>query len=170
MTIRAVEGAIRHIKCQERKIRKQWPAKRLPLNEWPTRYILIDPVLAGLGWDVHDYDQCEVEAPISPGHSRQQADYLLYDHKGHPVAVIEAKCFEDDLETEAYVEQLEGYAQEYDQGLGVLTNGVEWHIYRLNQSKDFMRKQVIKVNLLDGRQRDQARTLNEWLNASRWGW
>ena len=107
---------------------------------------------------------------LSPGHSRQQADYLLYNYEGDPVVVIEAKCFKADLDTAAYVEQLKSYAQEYDKGLGVLTNGVEWHIYRLNLSKDFMRKQVIKVNLLDGRQREQASKLNAWLNASLWGW
>ena len=88
MTIKAVADAIGHIKAQLEKLPE---GKRWPLNEWPTRYLLIDPVLMGLGWNIHDYDECEVEAPMPSGQWTRTVDYLLYDPVGSPMIVIEAK-------------------------------------------------------------------------------
>lgn len=165
MTIAAVSNAIGHIKTQLDKLPE---GKKWPINEWPTRYILIDPVLMGLGWNINDYDECEVEAPMPSDQWRRTADYLLYDHRGYPVVVIEAKCLWDDLSNPSGIEQLAGYAQELREGYGVLTNGAEWHLYRLNQSVDFTTKRVIKVNLLDGDRRERARELHEWLSKDKW--
>ncbi len=165
MSISGVADAIGHIKTQLAKLPKE---KRWPINEWPTRYILIDPVLKGLGWNIHDYDECEVEAPMPSGQWMRTADYLLYDHNGSPVVVIEAKFLWDDLRNPDSIEQLAGYTQDLRKGFGVLTNGVEWHLYRLNQNVDFTTKRAIKINLLDGDRRERARELNEQLARDRW--
>lgn len=148
MSISAVADAIGHTKAQLAKLPPR-EEKGWPLNEWPTRYILIDPVLAALGWNIHDYDQCEVEAPMPSGQWTRTADYVLYDCSGRiPIVVIEAKYLRDDLSNPSSVEQLAGYCQELRRGLGMLTNGTEWHLYRLNQNVDFTTKRAIKVNLL----------------------
>ena len=160
MSVTAVSDAIGHIKTQIAKLPE---GKRWPLNEWPTRYILIDPVLLALGWDVHDYAQCEVEAPMPSGQWTRTADYVLYNQSGSPIVVIEAKCLWDDLSNPNSVDQLGGYAQELREGFGVLTNGTEWHLYRLNRNADFTTKRVIKVNLLHGDRRERARELSQWL-------
>ena len=160
MTIRAVADAIGHVKTQLAKLPE---GKKWPINEWPTRYMLIDPVLLALGWNIHDYDQCEVEASMPSGQWTRTVDYLLYDHGGSPIVVIEAKYLWDDLSRPSSVEQLAHYAQELRKGYGVLTNGTEWHLYRLNQNVDFTTRGVIKVNLLDGDRRERGRELNERL-------
>ena len=157
MTIVAVEEAIGHIKAQLANLPE---GKKWPINEWPTRYILIDPMLLALGWDIHDYNQCEVEAPMPSGQWTRTADYVLYDQDVSPRVVIEAKCLGDDLSNPSSVEQLAGYAQELRRGFGVLTNGTEWHLYRLNQADDFTRKRVIRVNLLDGDRRERAKKIH----------
>ena len=102
------------------------------------------------------------------GQWTRTADYLLYDPVGSPIIVIEAKFLWDDLGNPNSVEQLAGYAQELRKGFGVLTNGTEWHLYRLNQNVDFATKRVIKVNLLDGDRSERARELNELLAKDRW--
>lgn len=165
MTISAVADAIGHIKTQLAKLPD---GKKWPMNEWPTRYSLIDPVLIGLGWNIHDYYECEVEAPMRSDQGRGTADYLLYDHSAAPVVVIEAKFLRDDLSNPNSIEQLAGYAQELRKGFGVLTNGTEWHLYRLNQNVGFTTKRAIKINLLDGDRRERARELNEQLAKDRW--
>ncbi len=165
MTIRAVEEAVEHVKTQLGKLPE---GKRYPLNEWPTHYILVDPILEALGWRTHDYDDCEVEALMPDGQYQRKADYLLYNSKGRPVVVIEAKCLWDDLDNDSSVEQLAGYARELRQGVGVLTNGTEWHLYKLNRNIDFTGKRVVRVDVLDGVLREKAQVLHEWLDAGNW--
>ena len=55
-----------------------------------SRYWLVDPMLAALGWDVNDPSQVYIEYPTPGG---RWADYvLLHPSTGIPWAVIEAKA------------------------------------------------------------------------------
>ena len=95
-------------------------------SEMSTRYILIDPILKALGWNLSDPLQCVVENFTNSG----KPDYTLYNRRGRPRIVIEAKRICEDTRYEGHNKQLLKYAQEY-QALyaAVLTNGRYWDIY-----------------------------------------
>jgi len=48
-------------------------------SELVTRYLLIDPVVQALDWDLHDFDYAAVEWPLPPGQYVQKADYVLFN-------------------------------------------------------------------------------------------
>lgn len=66
----------------------------LGLTEEQTRRELIDVLLKEAGWKLDDKGQLEREYPVMPFPNKSgkgRADYVLWDKKGQPVAVIEAK-------------------------------------------------------------------------------
>ena len=87
MTIRDVEGAIRHVKLVIDEHEKQEKAKKLP--EATTRYAIIDPILRALGWDTTNRKEVRVEYPCGP--QRKPIDYALFDEGSDPLVLIEAK-------------------------------------------------------------------------------
>lgn len=66
----------------------------LDLNEAETRKKLIDIMLKDAGWDVNNKDLVKLEFPLKdhkePG-KMGRVDYVLFDKKGNPIAVVEAK-------------------------------------------------------------------------------
>lgn len=66
----------------------------LELNEAETRKRLIDIMLKEAGWDVNDREKVKIEFPLKD-HKEQEktgrADYVLFNKKGEPIAVVEAK-------------------------------------------------------------------------------
>ena len=66
----------------------------LGLTEEQTRQELIDVMLQEAGWDIGDKRQVEREYSVTPFPNKSgkgRADYVLWDKKGQPIAVIEAK-------------------------------------------------------------------------------
>jgi type I restriction enzyme R subunit len=66
----------------------------LGLTEAETRKELIDIMLKEAGWDIDNRDQVKLEHPLDgfPNKSgKGRADYVLWDKKRNPIAVIEAK-------------------------------------------------------------------------------
>lgn len=66
----------------------------LNLTEAETRKQLIDVMLREAGWDLNNPDQVQTEYPVEtfPNKTgRGNADYVLFDKVGKPIAVIEAK-------------------------------------------------------------------------------
>ena len=51
-------------------------------HETSTRYLIIDPVLRSLGWDLSDPGDCVVEYKVSPP-SLRAVDYALLDGRGN---------------------------------------------------------------------------------------
>ena len=127
------------------------------LREAHTRYWLVDTVLAGLGWDVHEPSQVYVEYPTPGG---KWVDYaLLRPSTGTPVAIIEAKAIsqeeirlwtadEDPGEIQEWeqerLDQLEGYVNDLQlaTGYAVLTDGASWDIYDLSRTGAFSGKRL----------------------------
>lgn len=66
----------------------------LELNEAETRKKLIDIMLKDAGWDVSNNELVKVELPLE-NHKESgkfgYADYVLFNEKGKPIAVVEAK-------------------------------------------------------------------------------
>ena len=101
-------------------------------HETSTRYILIDPLLRALGWDLSDPDQCCVEVPAVQGvRNPPRVDYLLLDSEGTFVVLVEAKNILEYTDTDAFDDQLAEYVEYFPEvRVVVLTNGEYWRIVR----------------------------------------
>jgi len=96
------------------------------LKETPPRTILVDPILEALGWDIRDPDEVELEYPTIDGKS---VDYALKLNK-KPVLLVEAKPLRDPLDDVKGITQVVGYAANDGIDWCVLTNGINWRVYR----------------------------------------
>ena len=133
MSVQEVRAAI--LKVQPR-IFEYEPAPRRDLNpdapannhETSTRYLLVDPILRSLGWDLSDPGDCVVEYRVSPK-SMSAVDYALLDGRGNPAVLVEAKRIDVDTNEQENWEQISGYADEAQTArLVVVTNGQYWAI------------------------------------------
>ena len=149
MSIDDVRKAIEQVKPHIREFQDNPPKGELnlnaPANNWETstRYIIIDPILRGLGWDLSDPRQCIVEYRAmpegTPKHRNDpRVDYVLVNRRGEPVIAIEAKRVDVDSRDELGLEQLAGYVLSLETvKLAVLTNGQYWEIYRKDEEGEW---------------------------------
>lgn len=117
--------------------------RRRGLKEYPTRTILIDPLLQALGWDVRDPDVVELEYPTIDGKS---VDYALKINR-KPVLLIEAKQLADPLEDVKAIMQAVGYAANDGIDWCVLTNGVRYKVYSTSERAAAPEKLLFEVSL-----------------------
>ncbi len=117
--------------------------KQQCLKETPTRVIVIDPLLAALGWDVRDPDEVQLEYPTVDGKS---VDYAL-KLNDKPVLLVEAKALGDSLDDVKAVTQVVGYAANDGIAWCVLTNGVLWRVYRTMEKCPAPNKLAFEVNI-----------------------
>ena len=89
----------------------------LATKELMTRYVLIDPMLKELGWDLTDPDTVTMEEPTS-GNKR-------VDYKMGRTMVIEAK----NGSTTPNKGMVEKYLNDFDVQYGIVTNGIQWNVY-----------------------------------------
>src|SRR5258708_22534965 len=92
--------------------------------------ILIDKALEFSGWDLLNPQQVQFEVHTASG----RADYLLKDHIGRVMCVVEAK--REDLDPYDAKEQARGYAENVEVPLIILSNGREhwfWNYKRTDQ-------------------------------------
>ena len=155
MSLEDVEQAIRRVRDHLRLHRRYPPGgvenRSAPVrnSEMSTRYLVIDPVLRSLGWDLSDPDHCVVEHISGDKRGRRhhfrypRVDYALLYPKGRPAVLVEAKVVSLSVRVRADGEQArkwnEGRSQlrEYlewsgNRGVkvGCLTNGQEWDFYQ----------------------------------------
>ena len=112
-------------------------ARRVPANnhETSTRYIVIDPVLRSLGWDLGNPGHCIVEYDTRPKSGRNDwarhrfVDYALLNSKGSPVVVVEAKRIGVNTGEDEGLGQISAYVKSVRTArVAVLTNGQYWDI------------------------------------------
>ena len=111
--------------------------------EAQTRYVLIDPLLRGLGWDTEDPAQVIPEFPIKKGFfssGKKFVDYALLNGSEPPI-LIEAKSLGTPLRDDA-LDQGMNYC--WREGINhlVVTDGQLWEIYDVRKrggSDDTMR-------------------------------
>ena len=111
--------------------------------EAQTRYVLIDPLLRGLGWDTEDPAQVIPEFPIKKGFfssGKKFVDYALLNGS-EPPTLIEAKSLGTPLRDDA-LDQGMNYC--WREGINhlVVTDGQLWEIYDVRKrggSDDTMR-------------------------------
>lgn len=171
MSIRSVENAIRRVRQQMEDYDREhygWS-----YNETGTRYVLIDPVLKALGWDIYDMDQCGVEWPMPRHDHRGRADYVLGNKDDENVIVIEAKRVDVAVggEPRAFEKKLSVYTRGMNTGVAVLTNGLVWRLYELDSTRRALwKKRTEKVDIREGYSstKESATLLHEWLDKDRW--
>ena len=113
----------------------------LAANETRTRQVLIDPLLAALGWNVSDPNQVELEYDVRG----RRADYaLLVDAK--PVAVIEAKRLGHQLVDDNTM-QVMNYANTAGIEYMVVTNGDEWKMYSVFERGPIEERVIMDLNV-----------------------
>ena len=106
-------------------------------HETSTRYIIIDPILRSLGWDLSEPLDCAVERQVkvparSSGFGRP--DYVLlgspsFAGAGEPVVVIEAKRIDVPSYDELALDQMDDYLEAIPTAqVAVVTNGQYWEI------------------------------------------
>lgn len=78
---------------EDKKVQKEVEST-LEFNEAQTRKKLIDIMLKDAGWYLNDKELVKVELPLGDHKGKGKtgyADYVLFNRKGKPVAVVEAK-------------------------------------------------------------------------------
>jgi len=145
---------------------------RPPANEEAAKMRVLVPMLAELGWDVHDHHGTgEVlwEHPIGPGSGAGQkgrADIALTTTgQGHRlVCLIEAKSPQEDLSK--HVDQLMGYAFHEGVDICVLTNGLEWWLYLPREPGPAADRRFAELRLSSSSHQHVAADLEAYLSKS----
>jgi predicted transport protein len=114
-------------------------------NEANTKALLIEPMLAALGWDPTDLDVVDREVRVFDGTC---LDYAL-KVDGTPRIYVEAKGVGERLSDAKYVAQAVNYANNDGVVWCVLTNGLQWALYKTNESAPMDQKLLFEVDLSD---------------------
>lgn len=102
------------------------------MDEQNTRSRLIDPFIRDvLGWDFYS-TAIEMEYSVQMGSTKKKVDYALFDDSS-PVVFIEAKGCDTQI-SESHAGQLRSYMQQEWVDWGLLTNGKEFSIFKLQKS------------------------------------
>lgn len=128
---------------------------RPPANEEAAKIRVLLPILAELGWDVHDHRHTgEVlwEHPVGPGSGagkKGRADIALArtGHGHRLLCLIEAKSPQEDLSK--HVDQLMGYAFHEGADICVLTNGFTWWLYLPREPGPAANRRFVELRLGD---------------------
>nr|WP_279221819.1 type I restriction endonuclease [Clostridium sp. JN-1] len=88
------EQAAKLVQTEEDKKVQKEVESTLEFNEAQTRKKLIDIMLKDAGWDVNNKELVKLEVPLENHKGKGKkgyADYVLFNKKGKPIAVVEAK-------------------------------------------------------------------------------
>ena len=126
-------------------------------NEANTKALLIEPMIASLGWDPVDLDMVEREVKVFEG------TYLDYALKldGVPRLYVEAKGLNENLDDKKFIAQTVNYANNDGVVWCVLTNGARVRVYKTNEPVAMDRKLLFEVDLTDDKESpaDKAKLL-----------
>lgn len=112
-------------------------------NEANTKALLIEPLLGALGWDPGDLDAVEREVRVYDGTC---LDYAL-KADGAARIYVEAKGVAEKLDDRRFVAQTVNYANNDGVVWCVLTNGVQFRVYKTNEPHSIDRKLLFEVDL-----------------------
>jgi hypothetical protein len=112
-------------------------------NEANTKALLIEPLLASLGWDPADLDQVEREYRVFDG---TLLDYAL-KIEGKPRLFLEAKAVGSNLDDKAFIAQTVNYANNAGVLWCVLTNGIAYRVYKTNEPVEMEEKLLFEADI-----------------------
>jgi hypothetical protein len=115
------------------------------VSEQDTKAILIDPVLAALGWRLDELGDVRREYRAKP--QDNPVDYALLVF-GQPRLFVEAKALSTTLDRKC-ASQVLGYASVVGVGWCLLTNGDEYRLYNSHAKVDVDEKLLRTVRLSD---------------------
>ena len=136
------------------------------IGEQNTKAILIDPVLAALGWDLSDLDEVSREYRRKP--QDNPVDYALLAF-GQPLLFIEAKALGTDLSPRRCASQVLAYASMVGVAWCLLTDGDEYRLYNSHALVDVDEKLFRTVRVSDADQAQSCRETLELLGKERMG-
>lgn len=112
-------------------------------NEANTKALLIEPLLASLGWNPADLDQVEREYRVFDG---TLLDYAL-KIEGQPRLFLEAKAIGSNLDDKAFIAQTVNYANNAGVLWCVLTNGIAYRVYKTNEPVGMEEKLLFEADI-----------------------
>lgn len=115
-------------------------------NEANTRALVIEPVLAALGWNLTDLGEVDREYAVAVDGTR--LDYAL-KIAGERKLFVEAKAVGKDLSNGKFVSQTINYANNLGVMWCVLTNGLSYRVYKTNEPVEMDKKLLLAVDLAD---------------------
>jgi hypothetical protein len=127
-------------------------------NEANTKALLIEPLLAALGWNVADVDHVVREWRVF---DKTCLDYALKTDDG-PALYVEAKGLNKALDDKQFIAQTVNYANNDGVVWCVLTNGLTYRVYKINEPVAMDQKLLFEVDLADvagGSAADAAKSL-----------
>jgi predicted transport protein len=124
-------------------------------NEANTKALLIEPMLAALGWDTTDVDQVEREYRVF---DKTSLDYAL-KIDGELKLFVEAKGVGKQLEDNAFISQTVNYANNEGVTWCVLTNGLAYRVYKTNEPVAMGDKLLFEADITEGSSSDVAQAL-----------
>ncbi len=123
-------------------------------NEANTRALVVEPVLAALGWNVADFDEVDREFRVYDGTT---LDYAL-KIGGRPRLFLEAKGATKTLNDKQFIAQTVNYANNEGVVWCVLTNGLVYRVYKTNEPVAMDQKLLFEVDLTEEALADRRRT------------
>lgn len=112
-------------------------------NEANTKALLIEPVVSALGWNLFDIGEVDREFRVYDG---TFLDYALRVD-GNPRLFLEAKALSKSLNDKPFIAQTVNYANNEGVLWCVLTNGLDYRVYKSNEPVDMERKLLFEVDL-----------------------
>uniref|UniRef100_A0A7J3KGJ0 Restriction system protein Mrr-like N-terminal domain-containing protein n=1 Tax=Staphylothermus marinus TaxID=2280 RepID=A0A7J3KGJ0_STAMA len=119
----------------ELKLRIEKYNEKLAKNEMLVRYMLVDPFLRALGWNLENPEEVEPEYVVESG----RADYAI-KHGGRIVAFIEAKPLSG-ISKKVIKEKLK-YAFDSGVEFTVITDGDTWLVYETFKKAEWRDKKL----------------------------
>ncbi|GAB3487832.1 DUF5655 domain-containing protein [Flexivirga lutea] len=114
-------------------------------NEANTKALLIDPLLTALGWDLGDVEVVAREVKVFDG---TFLDYSLTPSSG-PRLFVEAKGIGENLGDKKFIAQTINYANNDGVVWCVLTNGLQYRVFKTNEPVAMDKKLLFEVDLRD---------------------
>ena len=136
------------------------------VGEQDTKAILIEPVLAALGWELDELDDVRREYRRKP--QDNPVDYALLVF-GRPLLFIEAKSLGTALNHRRCASQVLAYASIVGVGWCLLTDGDEYRLYNSHAPVDVEEKLFRTVRVSDADQAQFCRETLELLDKERMG-
>ena len=126
-------------------------------SEQATREVVVNPIIAALGWDTFSPDEVAREYSVSDG----RVDYCLRE-KNRNLILIEVKRADTDLRE--HQGQLLRYAFTAGAPLAALTNGLIWWLYLPMAGTSWEQRQFFRINFQEQDTEHTAASIHRFLN------
>ena len=139
----------------------------LARREAVVRSAMVDPMLWSLGWRTSLPWECQAEFTLGRYGS---ADYALFDPAGEVVVAMLIRPLPSRRKRDRV--KLREHARTMTRGVAVLTYGLEWEVYDLEDcARSFLDRRVARLKLdhdAPNNVEQAAEALYQWLGRDRW--